>query len=78
MRRVIGATLVAGTLTLSGCAVKLCHPYKGAEEFERDKYECMNTSAQVAHNWGSSGNPFIIYDEMERCLKYRYGWRNCQ
>jgi len=54
-----------------------CHPTKTAQDFERDKYDCEGIGVQRAHQWGFSGNPFIISDEMERCLMIKHGWTRC-
>jgi hypothetical protein len=74
--------LIGGVVTLlmSGCAGvggKWCHPTKNATEFEQDKYECENIAMAKAHNFGASGNPFIIFDDMSRCMRIKYGWYKC-
>ena len=53
-------------ILLSGCGGRLCHPTKGKAEFEHDKYECEILATQIAHDWGSPGNPFIIADETNK------------
>ncbi|KMJ44722.1 hypothetical protein AB204_12805 [Xenorhabdus khoisanae] len=70
------ALLALFSSLLSGCAkTMLIHDYKSPSELEKDKYECMNIATQQASNWGAAGNPFIIKDEMLKCLRFKYGWR---
>ncbi|MDE9431351.1 hypothetical protein [Xenorhabdus bovienii] len=70
------AILMLFALFLSGCAKTiLIHDSKSPSDLEKDKYECMNIATQQAANWGAAGNPFIIKNEMMRCLQVKYGWR---
>ena len=62
---------------LGGCATTYCHPTKTAADFERDKYDCEGVGVQRTHQWGLSGNPLIIADEMKRCLEIKHGWQRC-
>lgn len=63
-------------LAINGCAPTVfVHPTKNNEDFERDKYECEKIAEQSAANWGSRGNPFMIANEMKRCLQLKFGWR---
>ena len=64
-------------LAVVGCSPTMyCHQTKNLSQFEYDKYECMNEAAQVAKNWGATGNPFFIYDRMKVCMTMR-GWYGC-
>lgn len=52
------------------------HPTKTSEDFERDKYKCTKIAEQIAcNNWKMCGNPFIIKDELNKCLQMKFGWR---
>jgi len=63
-------------LVFSGCAPTMyVHPTKDAQDFEHDKYECEKIAEQSAANWGSPGNPFMIANEIRRCLELKYGWK---
>jgi hypothetical protein len=73
MKKVIMICLL---LILNGCAQTYwVHPTKGPEEFEADKYDCYLIAEQSAHDFGASGNPLIINDELKRCLQYKKGWK---
>lgn len=61
-----------------GCGAKYCHQYKSLRDFEKDKYECSLVAQQVAAQWGMQGNPFVLADEMDKCMRYRYDWYKCQ
>ena len=57
---------------LTGCATTpqvWNHPTKTAEDFERDKYECLKDGEQHAANYGFHANPFIIADRAKLCMK---------
>lgn len=59
-------------LTLTGCGGRMCHPYKGAAEFEQDKYMCTkgmggNADAQMFNILNSN-----------QCMQQRFGWRGCK
>ncbi|HSY51405.1 MAG TPA: hypothetical protein VLC46_21555 [Thermoanaerobaculia bacterium] len=59
-----------------GCApTSFTHPTKGPADYDHDYHACENQAAQVAANWGSRGNPFIIYDEIKKCMVLDYGWQ---
>jgi len=74
MKKIIYLLVVV--IIISGCATtQWQHPSKTASDFEKDKYECMNQGVESTHQWGDSGNPFIIFSEAEKCLQYRYGWK---
>lgn len=61
---------------LIGCVKTVyTHPYKGADDFERDKYECEKIAEQSAANWGIKGNPFYIADEIWKCMRLKQGWK---
>lgn len=65
-------------IIFGGCAKKLYyHPTKNAQDFERDKYECEARANIIAGQWKSGGmpNPLIFMDEMDRCLRIKYGWK---
>lgn len=77
MKRLILLSIVA-VLLMTGCAPTLfCHSTKTLIDFERDKYDCENIAFQKAHDFGASGNVFIIVDELQRCLQYKHGWKPC-
>lgn len=62
-------------LLLTGCVkTAWVHPSKSASDFQQDRYECEQTATQAACNWRACGNPFVIADELKRCLHLRYGW----
>ncbi len=66
-------------LFVSGCAPTLyCHPSKTQADFDREKYDCEKVAEQSAANWGSKGNIFMIADEMNKCLRLKYGWTPCK
>lgn len=68
--------VVALTTALAGCApLVFTHPTKTATDFERDKYECEGEAMQRARAFGDPGNPFIIRDEIVRCLEIKHGWK---
>jgi outer membrane biogenesis lipoprotein LolB len=70
--------VVLALIMLTGCAPTMyCHPTKDASQFESDKYNCENIGFAKAHQFGASGNPFIIADEMRRCLQLKHGWKPC-
>jgi len=59
-------------LMLAGCGGKYCHPYKDAQDFERDKYDCkMKTRS------GSSEMMLVDLDNFFECLRVEKGWRKC-
>ena len=59
-----------------GCAKTIMvNPTKTSFEFERDKYDCHMQAVGYASDMGMKGNPFIIRDEMQRCLEIMHGWR---
>ncbi len=60
---------------LFGCAQTIMvHPTKTTAEFKHDKYDCEHRAIQYASGLGFKGNPFIIRDEMQRCLEIMHGW----
>ena len=68
-------TLIVGFLfLLGGCAGGLTHLTKNEQDFERDKYECQMIAEQSAANWGSRGNIFMIAQEINRCMRLKFGW----
>ena len=59
-------------LMLAGCGGKYCHPYKDAQDFERDKYDCkMKTRS------GSSEMMLVDLDHFFDCLRIEKGWSKC-
>lgn len=63
-------------LLLTGCMpAKYTHPNKSEAEFRRDKSECYRNAVQLAHDFGSPGNPFIIIRETRKCLEDEKGWQ---
>ena len=75
MQKALTVTVAVLMLGVAGCAtVVYTHSTKNAQDFERDKYECEKVAEQSAANWGSPGNPFMIVEEMRKCLELRYGW----
>ena len=68
--------LVMGILfLLGGCAMgKWTHATRTEQDFERDRYECMMIAEQSAANWGSRGNIFMMAQEINRCLKLKFGY----
>lgn len=66
-------------LCAGGCARTLYyHPTPSlntVEQFEKDKYECVQQATAWAHNFGATGNPFIIADQTNACLEKLKGWR---
>lgn len=77
MGRVVIVCIIGFVLpSISGCAgPKWCHD-QGTFNFERDKRECMHQAASYANSWGSAGNPFIILDDTQNCLRDK-GYYHC-
>ncbi len=72
MKKII---LIVGILfLLGGCVGGLTHLTKNEQDFERDKYECQMIAEQSAVNWGSRGNIFMIAQEINRCMRLKFGW----
>ncbi len=68
--------ILLSCLSIIGCAsTQWVHSYKNEQDFEADKYDCEKTAEQSAANWGSPGNPFMILNEMKKCLQYKHGWQ---
>lgn len=65
--------VVFALLMLVGCGGgKYCHPYKDAQDFERDKYDCkMKTRS------GSSEMMLVDLDHFFECLRIEKGWSKC-
>ncbi|WP_459943255.1 hypothetical protein [Deferrisoma palaeochoriense] len=76
MKRIVLFSLFS-LLVFSGCATRYCHPTKTISDFERDKYDCEGVALQRSHHFGATANPFLIADEMKRCLEIKHGWRKC-
>lgn len=72
--RILKLASFLGLLLLTGCATTFSHPTKNAADFEQDKYACEQVAVQYAANWGAEGNPFIISEQIDRCLKMK-GWQ---
>lgn len=65
---------IAAVVAFSACATgPWTHPAKTEADFHREYHECEVQAAQVAANWGSSGNIFIMADEIGTCLRTK-GW----
>ena len=61
-------------LLLAACAPAVWNnPTKTQADFQYDYHDCENQSAQVAANWGMRGNPFVMADEISKCLSSK-GW----
>ena len=64
---------------LSGCApTRYVHKYKNEIDFEKDKYECKLIAEASAANRGFNNHPFIIADEMKKCMTIKYDWKIVQ
>jgi len=59
---------------IAGCQTSYKHPTKAAKDLERDKHECEKIAAKLAKDAGEPDNPFLIRDEMNRCLELKFGW----
>ena len=62
------------TMFVIGCQSTYTHPVKDVQDLERDQNECGKVAKKLANDAGSPGNPVIIGDETERCLKLKFGW----
>jgi hypothetical protein len=64
---------------LAGCAKRVyTHPYKTAQDFERDQYDCEKIAKQSAANHGLTvGIAWSIHvdEECDKCLRLKYGWQ---
>jgi len=63
-------------ILVSGCATTKWYPSRPDMDealYNRDIYECEKSAEASAHNWGSSGNPFMIANDMCKCMQSR-GW----
>jgi len=61
-------------LFIGACAqTRYTHSTKGTQDFERDKYECEKIAKHQAEESGSPGNPFMIADKTDKCLRLN-GW----
>ena len=70
-KSLIGFAILLLLLT-TGCATKYCHPYKGAQELERDKYDCnMKTRS------GSSETLRVDLGLWFDCMKIEKGLYKC-
>jgi hypothetical protein len=67
-------------LLLAGCGTATtywCHPTKPmAEAFPKDRYVCDGESYRRAEDRGEKGDPDVIKEEWERCMRSR-GWSPC-
>jgi hypothetical protein len=71
-RMILGIIFALG---FTACAPKIyTHPTKSSYDFDRDKYECEQAASQYSANWGAPGNPFIIAEQIQRCLELKFGW----
>jgi uncharacterized protein YceK len=69
------ALMVVLVPLLAGCGKTIWyHPTKTEADFQRGKYECEKIAEQSATNWGSKGDPFMMYQEMMRCMQSKFGW----
>jgi len=72
MKQSIIFLIVLSLLVLVGCGGKYCHPYKTAQDFEKDKYDCkMKTRS------GSSEMMLIDMEHFFDCLRIEKGWYRC-
>lgn len=60
---------------ISGCATIWTHPTKTSADFNRDYYKCERIATEATENWGYPGNPFIIANEIKKCLQMECGWQ---
>jgi len=70
--------IILGCFLLQGCQTLYMHPTKNQDDFVRDQYECEQIATQFSANYGAQGNPFIISNEIKRCLEQKFGWQRCQ
>ena len=69
-------TCIMTALLLNGCAQRVfLHDSKGPNDFAREKYDCELIATQYTANMGFAGNPFIVAEQIERCMSTKYGWR---
>ncbi len=74
--------VLVGFCFLAGCgATRFCHPTKSEMDFNREKYDCIQTETQFTTNlFGPSAtNPLIAIGSggLNNCLQMKYGWREC-
>ena len=67
--------LILICLFFLGCATTYWqHQEKQPEQFNRDKYDCETEAYARSSIRGVPGNPFIVHEEMRRCLQVKHGW----
>ena len=67
--------LIPFVMLLSGCATFTYeHPGKTQEDFNRDKYDCLQVGTQYAANLGFNGNPMVVSDAAHKCMIQKYGY----
>ena len=77
MKLFISALLCFLLLTLTGCTSTWNHPdplRNNESEFMQDKYDCQSDAMQRTDNLGYSGNPLIMRDFINECMRVKYGW----
>jgi len=70
MKRTVICLVVC--LLLVGCGGKVCHPYKTAQDFERDKYDC-----QMKTRSGSAEMMLVDMEHYLNCMRIEKGWEKC-
>lgn len=74
--QILKRLLLISVFFAQGCAsVQYYKEGVTQEEANRDTYDCRNLSAQSANNWGSPGNPFMIANGYDDCMKNKYGYK---
>ena len=74
------AILIILIFSLGACAPRtFCQSdpsLNSPQGFEKDRYECDLQANQYAHQFGATGNIFIMKSKYDECMKLR-GWVPC-
>lgn len=67
--------LIFACVFLVGCATTTYfHDTKTETEYQQDHYNCETIATQRTADKGFAGNPFIIQDEIKKCMTVKYGY----
>jgi hypothetical protein len=69
--------LIVVSIFLCGCAETYNHPdpsLNNLTHLEIDKLHCRQKSAAEASSSGAGGPPFIMAEEVDKCLQLEHGW----
>lgn len=65
---------VVALVFCASCATTYHHPEKTEAQFQKDLYECETIANQRTADKGYAGNPFIVQDEIKKCMTIKYGY----